>query len=168
MDLNSFQSDRLNFRPFCENDLGDLVSILSNKQVCEYLPGENPYTHEQVSRVLNYFIKTFIIDKKNLHFICSLKGTNTVVGYAGCSYIIEYDCNEIEYFLKPDYFGNGYASEMAFEMKKVAIELGLTHLVGLAHIDNIPSQKILEKIGYEFKNNVEHWNCPLKYYELNI
>ena len=57
MDLNSFQSDRLNFRPFCENDLGDLVSILSNKEVCEYLPVENPYTQEQVSRVLNYFIK---------------------------------------------------------------------------------------------------------------
>ena len=57
---------------------------------------------------------------------------------------------------------------MAFEMKKVAKLLGLKHLVGLADINNIPSQKVLEKIGYEFKEVVEHWGSTLKYYELKL
>ena len=81
-----------------------------NEVVCEYLPGDKVYSLEQVKKVLNYFIKTFIVEKKNLHYIVSLKGTNRIIGYCGCSYIPEYKCNEIEYFLKPSFFNNGYAS----------------------------------------------------------
>ncbi len=168
MDLKLFESERLRFRGFNEKDFTHLFGVLGNEEVCEYLPGDKPYTEEQVKRVLTYFINTFVIEKKNLHYAVELKDTNEFIGYCGCSYIKEYECNEIEYFLQPDFFGNGYASEMALMMKQVAFELGLTYLVGLADLSNVPSQKILEKIGYLFKEEVEHWGLKLKLYELKI
>lgn len=166
MSLREFTTDRLEFRGFHEEDFDDLFDILGSETVCEHLPVKPAYNKEQVAKVLNYFIKTFVIEKKNLHYIALLKGTDTVVGYGGCSYIDEYKCNEIEYFLKPQFFGNGYASEIAFAMKDVAFSLGLKHLVGLADTRNIPSQKILEKIGYEYQKDVKHWGLDLKLYEL--
>ncbi|AIO18548.1 hypothetical protein KQ51_00668 [Candidatus Izimaplasma bacterium HR1] len=166
--IERLESDRLEFSSFKEDDYQDLLDILGNEIVCEYLPGEKVYSSGQVKSILNYFIKTFIVEKKNLHYIVKIKGSNTVIGYSGCSYIKEYDCNEIEYFLKPQFFGNKYATEIAFKMKEVAQTLGLNHLVGLADINNIPSQKVLEKIGYKFIKVVEHWGSTLRYYELNL
>jgi len=168
MNLVKFNSERLDFRAFEEKDFNDLYAILGNEEVCEYLTGDQTYTEEQIKRLLDYFIKTFVIEKKNLHYAVTLKDTNEFIGYCGCSYIKEYECNEIEYFLKPVYFGKGYASEMAKMMKGVAINLGLKHLVGLADINNIPSQKILEKVGYKFDSVVEHWGLKLKYYTMDL
>ena len=136
--------------------------------VCKFLPGDKPYTKEQVTKVLDYFVKTFVIENKNLHYAVEKKGTKEFIGYCGCSYIEEYKCNEIEYFLNPKFFGRGYASEMAFVMKDVAIELGLTSVVGLADRHNIPSQKILEKIGYVYQSDVVHWGLELKLYRLGL
>lgn len=168
MELQKFESSRLIFRSFTEDDYSDLYDILGNEAVCVHLPVEKSYTPEQVKRILDYFIKTFVIEKKNLHYIAVLKDTLEVIGYCGCSYIDEYKCNEIEYFLKPEFYGNKYASEMAQEMKNVAITLGLKYLVGLADVGNIPSQKILEKVGYKFKEVVNHWGLTLRLYELNL
>jgi len=168
MDLTKLESGRLVFLPFEESDFDCLYSVLGNDEVCLYLPGDKAYTKEQVSRVLQYFIKTFINEKKNLHYKVLLKEDNTFIGYCGCSYIEEYKSNEIEYFLNPKFYGNKFASEMAKKMKEVAIELGLNYLVGLADINNIPSQRILEKIGYQYKKVVEHWGATLKYYELTL
>ncbi len=168
MDLFSLSSERLDFRPFNEKDFDKLFSVLGNEEVCEYLPGDKVYTKEQVERVLNYFIKTFVPEKKNLHYASYLKNTEEFIGYCGCSYIKEYECDEIEYFLKPEYFGKGYASEMAFMMKRVAGELDLETIVGLADVDNEPSNKILLKIGYKFDKVVEHWGSTLNLYRMNL
>lgn len=167
-DLKQLSSERLEYRGFTESDYDDLNEILGNEEVCRYLPVSGVYTKEQVQRVLNYFIKTFVIEEKNLHYIVTLKGTDTVIGYCGCSYIKEFECNEIEYFLKPQFFQKGYASEIAFKMKEVASSLGLKHLVGLADINNIPSQKVLEKIGYQYIDVRILWGSTLKYYQLAL
>lgn len=166
MNLERLKTNRLVFRSFTEDDYDDLFLILNNEEVCRYLPGDKVYNADQVKGHLNYFIKTFKIEEKNLHYVVELKDTEEMIGYCGCSYIKEFNTNEIEYFLKPKYYNNGYASEMAFKMKDVAIELGFPKLVGLADINNIPSQKILEKLGYQFVSIVDLWGSKLNYYEL--
>ncbi len=166
--MENLESKSLIYRGFRESDYEDLYEILGSEEVCKYLPIEKSYTTEQVRKVLDYFIKTFIVEKKNLHYIVSNKDTNEVIGYCGCSYIKEFNCNEIEYFLKPRFYGNKYATEIAFKMKEVATLLGFEYMVGLADIENIPSQKILEKVGYEFKEVVELWGSTLRLYELNL
>jgi ribosomal-protein-alanine N-acetyltransferase len=164
----NFESERLTFRGFCDHDLDDLFEVLGNEKVCEFLPVNGSYSKEQVKRVLNRFIQSFHPNSTDLHYIVIHTISKEVIGYCGCSFIQEYDCNEIEYFLKPQYFHRGFATEMALKMKEVAIHMGLKTLVGLADTRNRASQVILEKIGYVYQREVDHWGLRLKLFYLNL
>ena len=166
--LDKLQSKRLSYRRFKETDLEDLFNILGDPVVCQYLPGSEVYTKEQVGKWLNYFIKSFNADKQHYIYAVTQKESDKVIGYCGCAYIDEYKCDEIKYFLNKDFFGQGLATEMAFRMKQLAKDVGLKHVVGLSDIHNIGSQKILEKIGYKYVENVSLWGSMLKYYELDL
>lgn len=168
MNLDAFESERLFYRAFTKNDFDDLFSILGNPKTCEYLPIKDCYNENQVNRWLDMFASNFSITRKNVTYAITLKNNTKVIGYAGCSYIKEFNCNEIEYVFNESYFGKGYASEAARKMKEVAIQLDLKKLVALADINNIPSQKILEKIGYTYIENKYLWGITLKYYELTL
>ena len=168
MNYNHLESTRLTYEPFKESDFDDLTDILTDSVVCEYLPGDTPYSVEMVKRWLNFFINSFSVEKKNLIYAIRIKGKDKVIGYCGCNYVAEFEANEIKYILNKNYFGFGYATEAATTMKLLAKELGLSFLVGLADIGNIPSQKVLEKIGYEYQKTVELWGATLRYYELHL
>lgn len=61
---------------------------------------------------------------------------------------------ELGYRLHPDAWGNGFATEAAravFDyatMPEARGGVGLTHLVGVTHPDNLASQRVLEKVGF--------------------
>jgi len=63
---------------------------------------------------------------------------------------------ELGYRLHPDHWGHGFATEAARALFAYATRppspdpdggLGLTHLVGVTHKDNLASQRVLEKAG---------------------
>ena len=168
MNYQQLESSRLTYTPFQESDFDDLVDILTDPVVCEYLPGDTPYSVEMVKRWLSFFINSFSVEKKNLIYAIRIKGKEKLIGYCGCNYVTEFETNEIKYILNKDYFGFGYATEAASTMKVLAQNVGLTFLVGLADIHNIPSQRVLEKIGYEYQKTVELWGATLRYYELHL
>jgi RimJ/RimL family protein N-acetyltransferase len=168
MDVTKMESKRLKYRPFMETDYDDLYDILSNKITCHYLPGVEQYTKEQVQKWLTYFISTFSIENRHVIYAITTKDNDKVIGYTGCNYVPEFKTNEIKYIFHPDFFGKGYATEAAQTMKDVAKELGFKWLVGLADVDNIPSQVILKKIGYTYKKTIDIWGGTMKYYELEL
>jgi len=168
MDFLQMQSQRLAYQPFQPYDYDDLVKILSNPMTCQYLPGETVYTKEQIQKWLQYFINSFSIEKKHVIYAIRLHQQPTIIGYCGCNFVPEFHTNEIKYIFHPDYFGKGYATEAAMQMKEIAQAFGFEKLVGLADIENIPSQKILEKIGYEYQTTMDIWGGTMKYYELQL
>ncbi len=65
------------------------------------------------------------------------------------------------------FWGNGYA----FEAAKHTVDYGFNQLhlktiVGRAHIENIASLKILEKIGMQFIKEEVVDNCPVKTFSI--
>lgn len=168
MNVNSFVSARLSYTPFQESDFDDLYRILSNPIVCQYLPGVESYTKEQVQKYLMYFMKTFDESTNQYIYAIRKRDASNIIGYCGCAYINEFSCNEIKYFFHPDAFGQGYATEAALRMKQLAQEVGITHLVGLADIRNKASMRILEKIGYVYQETISIWGETMAYYTLNL
>ena len=168
MNFNHIQSNRLDYRPFAEQDYSDLQKILTNPITCTYLPGADVYTDEQVHKWLNYFLKSFSIEKKHVIYAIRLIDHPTMIGYCGCNFVPEFNTNEIKYIFHPDYFGKGYATEAAFTMKDVAKAFGFSTLVGLAEVENIASQRVLEKIGYQYIKTMDIWGGTMKYYELKL
>ncbi len=166
--LTELTSNRLEYRRFTEHDFNDLLEMLGDPEVCKYMPGPSSYSKEDVAKWLDFFIKEFSLENRNLIYAVSLKGRDKVIGYCGCSYVREFERNEIKYFLNKAYFRRGYGLEMAYRMKHLAKDLGFRFLVGLVDVNNVGSYKILEKIGYKYKEDIELWGSYLRYYEINF
>jgi RimJ/RimL family protein N-acetyltransferase len=61
---------------------------------------------------------------------------------------LEHRQGEIGYTLHPDHQGHGYATELARELLRLAFdELGLHRVVGRLEPRNLPSARVLERIG---------------------
>jgi ribosomal-protein-alanine N-acetyltransferase len=166
MDLNEFESTRLKFRFFNEEDFDALTAIFTNERVCKYLPVEGCYATEQVKKVLGNFIKKK--DNAKRDFVCAVieKEKNQLIGYAGVSYVREFDAYEIKYGFNEKYWNKGYGTETAQKMKEAASSIGHEKLIALADINNIASQTILEKIGYHKVSSIKLWGLDLYYYEM--
>lgn len=168
MNHTFFESKRLQYRPFKETDYDDLFAFLSTKEVCEFLPGEEPYHESQVKKWLDYFIQTFDVTQPNLIYAVSLVNELEVIGYVGLAYVKEFEQNEIMYAFHPKVWGKGYATEASNMMKELAQELKITKLIGLTDINHIASQKVLLKIGYQYSHSLEIWGMKMKYFELSL
>ena len=63
----------------------------------------------------------------------------------------ELDEVELGYVVRSDFWGQGYATEMgAAVMRHAAEALGVSELVGFTLQDNVLSQRVLEKLGFDF------------------
>lgn len=77
-----------------------------------------------------------------------------ICGLAKRNYLADTD---IGFALLPQYWGSGYAFEAAAAMLEYAkSELGLTRILATTRLDNIGSQKLLEKLGLRFERVFAH------------
>ena len=69
----------------------------------------------------------------------------------------------------PEHNGKGYATEAAKAIIAFAADqVGATYLVAVADPDNVPSQRIMQRLGMTFKAIEEHYDVPCVVYELNL
>jgi len=76
---------------------------------------------------------------------------DSVIGMVGIGNKKEVD-NEIEiaYFISEAYAGNGYILEAAHAVSRWALRsLKMNYLIAIVETDNYPSQRIVEKCGFE-------------------
>jgi RimJ/RimL family protein N-acetyltransferase len=60
---------------------------------------------------------------------------------------------EVGYHVRRDLQGNGYATEAASACREYAEQLGQPNLVAIIHPENVPSQRVAEKIGLAFQSS---------------
>lgn len=76
---------------------------------------------------------------------------------------------EIGWRLVPEYNGKGYATEAAKAIIEYAAEqVRATYLVAVADPENIPSQRVMQRLGMTYKAIEQHYGVPCVVYELNI
>ena len=87
-----------------------------------------------------------------------LKSENQSIGFCGLLKRPHLEYSDIGFAIFPRYEGQGLVSEAAHAtMKYAKSKLGLTTILGVTDTENIGSQKILQKIGLEFVENIK-WN----------
>ena len=80
-------------------------------------------------------------------------GDGEFVGRCGIHRWRHEDLDEVDlgYVVRSDLWGQGYATEMgAAVMRHAAEALGMSELVGFTLHDNVLSQRVLEKLGFDF------------------
>ncbi len=63
---------------------------------------------------------------------------------------------EIGYFIEPDRWGEGIATEAAFALRDEAFgRCGLLELIGRCRVENVASSRVLTKVGFRFLRHHE-------------
>lgn len=148
-----FESKRLKFRYFTEQDFSLFCSIFSNEQVMRYAWIDKIDNKEDMLRLFDDFLNHDgkLSNNNSYVFAVFLREDDRFIGFADMviqSQNSNGGCGEIGYFLLPEYWGNGYATELA----KALINLGFTKY-GLHKISarcnssNLKSESIMKKVG---------------------
>jgi ribosomal-protein-alanine N-acetyltransferase len=85
------------------------------------------------------------------------------IGYAGVRHTEIAGRPEVElmWFVHPDHWNRGYATEMAREAIRVAFEvLELDDVVAFTVVANAPSRAVMEKLGMTREREIEHAGLP--------
>lgn len=148
--INILQSERVRLREMVENDWIGVHKYASQEIVCKYQPW-GPNSEKESEE----FVKQVIIDAKKeprsrFAFAITLRDSEEMIG-AGEINIRDYTnrVGEIAYIVNPQYWGKGFATEVA----KLLIGYGFTHLnlhriVATCDPRNISSSRVLEKVGF--------------------
>jgi len=161
-------SERLHYTKWTRDDFKALKEILGNEQVCQYLPGKNNKSDEEIQKWLHYYVDSFNDKHGTKIFKVSLKETGEVIGYCGVGYVKEFDLMEIMYGLGEAHWRNGYGIEMSYRMKKLAQDMNLHKVIALADINNVGSNVILQKTGFTKIQPMALWGLSLYYYEMAL
>jgi RimJ/RimL family protein N-acetyltransferase len=95
----------------------------------------------------------------------SLRDGGRFVGGCGLFPVPEGEDIEIAYRLPHARWGQGFATEMAGAVLAHAFDtLGLRRVVGLTWPENVPSQRVLEKIGMRREADGEHYGRTMFVY----
>ena len=168
------ETERLILREIRETDLNGMFELDSNAEVHRYL-GNKPISTK--SKALEY-IKFIQQQYKELgigRFACIEKSTGNFIGWSGLKLntgekekLNGYkDFIDIGYRFIPKYWRKGYG----FESAKACLHFGFSEMKyeiinAAALIDNIGSNKILQKIGLQFVNEFTFENDKANWYEL--
>lgn len=170
-----FDGDRIVLREWKKDDYELFQSIFTNAQIMRYAYSDCFESEEELNlyfkEVLDNTVSKF---RKAYEYAVYLKSNESFIGFADIEIYKKNEFGghgEIGYFLLPQYWGKGYATELA----KLLIEIGFSH-VGLhrlcasCHIENKKSEHIMKKIGMKkegqirqvrFKNGT--WHDELRY-----
>lgn len=143
-------TDRLALRPFRDDDLNALHAIQSRPDVVRYLYWE-PRSRDEALEMLGRRKLQTAIDKEGdgLHLAADRRDTGALIGHFSlfCA-SQEHHQGEIGFVVHPDHHGHGYATEGTRLMLRLGFEeLGLHRIVGRCDARNLPSARVMERLG---------------------
>ena len=89
----------------------------------------------------------------------------TPIGFCGIRINEEDNCGELSYIIDQDYCNKGYCTEASEKLISIAFEeLNLDYIFAHTVVDNLRSQKVLEKLGFKKINKLSIENDQFEYY----
>jgi RimJ/RimL family protein N-acetyltransferase len=151
MDL---RTERLTFREMTDADLDAMADLLGDPQVMRYYPRSK--TRDEAQRWIDWNQANYRDVGFGLWIIETSDGR--FVGDCGLTMQEVEGEHEVEvgYHVRPEFQNQGLATEAARATKAVAVEHGLLRLIAIINPENVPSQRVAEKIGLRYERTVDH------------
>lgn len=164
--MTEIETLNLRLRPFRLEDLDEYhAQIYSDPDVTRYLPGGKPRRKDQTEYVLRYFL-----DHAQEHgfsaWAVETKDGHQLIGHCGLVYLLGRNEVELVYAIGKAYWGQGLATEAACAALRFGFEvLHLERILALAFPENLPSQRVMQKIGMQFESVTDrYYNTQLVLY----
>ena len=153
------ETDRLILRLWKSEDLPLFTEMNKDPRVMRYFPAI--LTDEQTESFYNRIQSEFERNGWGLYAV-ELKSNGTFIGYVGL-HEIGFDADftpgvEIGWRLATDFHNQGLATEAAKEVLKLARQNGLQRLYSFTTKQNVPSERVMQKIGMTKVGEFEHPN----------
>lgn len=162
------ETERLILRHLTLEDIDDLAIIYADPDVMRFFPS-GPRTREQTEASIRANIQLYEACGFGL-WATVYKPENRFIGRCGLlpQEIDGVAEREIAYMIARDYWGRGLASEAASAIRDYGFhQLGLSRLISMIHADNIGSQRVAEKIGLHFEQEIIMDHLPCRIYALH-
>lgn len=163
--MNEIETERLQLRLFRPGDLDDLFPIFSDPDVVRYLGSGQPARRDETETALMSIIRHWeVYGFGRWAAVC--KQTRKLIGYCGLRNF--QGTAELVYLLSKQYWGMGLATEMARASIKFGFEeKKFEHIIAMAKLANIASQRVMSKVGMSFQNNILIFNIEVALYSIN-
>ena len=168
------ETERLILREFRESETEGIFELDSNAEVHKYL-GNNPITtYKQAEDIITFFEEQYK-ERGIGRFAAFEKESGEFIGWSWLKLNTGEkeelngftDFIDIGYRFIPRFWGKGYASESAFACLDFGFkEMNYDIIYGAADVENIGSNKILQKIGLQFVNEFGFKGVDVNWYEL--
>ena len=146
-------SSRLFFKEYEQDDFEHLYSIFSNARVMKYAYLDQVTDREDLKSYFDNILQNnkTTSNRKAYEYAIYLADSNQYIGFADIRIHKQNDsggCGDIGYFLLPDFWGLGYATEIANTLLKICFtSLGLHKASACCNTNNTSSEHIMQKIG---------------------
>jgi RimJ/RimL family protein N-acetyltransferase len=144
------RTERLELRPFNDDDLDALLEMQGNEEVTRYLPW-GPQSRDQVLRLLERIKPLTAVDASGdgTRLAAILPDSRAVVGdFSLWRTSREHAQGEIGFVVHPDHQRRGYATEACAALLHLGFErLGLHRIIGQADARNVASIGVMERLG---------------------
>ncbi len=158
---------RLILRPFTEADSEPLHHILSQKGVLRYFPKPDPPTPEQVQAMIAGLLNHWDKHGYGLWAVESQE-TGALMGRSGMQYLPDSDEVEVDFILGKEFWRQGFATEAGQASLRYGFELlEVTQIIGIVHLENKASQRLLEKIGLRDAVQTRYFGMDCYRYVIN-
>ena len=138
-------TERLIIRRLCDSDYPEFEPTLNDVQKSCLGSGKG-------------FLDWLISQYQNMDIVNGLislgmfdMNTNKLIGTVGAGRHDDLHEPEIFYFLLPEYRGHGFVTEAVSAVTEWALKnYNIPYLIGTVSVDNIKSQHVLERCGYQY------------------
>jgi len=156
-------------REVSKDDLHTLFEVGKNDKVTQYLTWNSYQDIDEAKTALDEYLNRPENDLPCTYAIAE-KESNKLVGIADLFFVDwEYSIGEIGFFLSEAHWGKGLTTKICFELMKLSFDCyQLNRLVIRHHEGNSASAKVIQKCGFNHKNDVywEAMNAHFPTYEL--
>lgn len=166
--MKNYETERLILKPADLEDADFFLELYNLPSFIKHIADRNLRTKEDAE---NYISNRFLPQIEKLGFgnyVVIHKELNEKIGAVGVFVREGIDVPDIGFSFFPDFEGKGYAYESAVNlMEIVKTEFGIEKLSAMTSDENLSSQKLIERLGLQFKKYVifPDDNEELRYYE---
>jgi RimJ/RimL family protein N-acetyltransferase len=155
--MKTLMTSRLVIRRMLDTDAAFILALLNEPSWLRFIGDRGIRT---IDDAMNYIAQGPVAMYANLGFglcIVELKDLERPVGMCGLTKRNYLEAPDIGFAFLPDYWGKGYAYEAAAAVLHFAkTDLGLKRVLATTRLDNVASQKLLEKLGLRFERVMRH------------
>ncbi len=156
------ETKRLILRSWKPEDFPAFAAMNANAEVMRYFlaPLSMEESLTNLTRILaehrEFGYGLYALERKEDHQFIGLLGLHRVTFEASFA-----PCVEIGWRLVPDAWGQGYASEAAAACLRYALDdLKIAEVYSFTAVPNVPSSRVMERIGMEKVGEFDHPNVP--------